>query len=296
MAKINLKGIMVGNGVADWDVDVWPSALELYVQFNFIPARVYKNYTSHGCMSFFNGVKPDVGDNEAICTELFEWMLGQLGDLNIYDLYRYQYADGGLLKQSEEERMKEVVIGGELKTYKSGHTIYERNRWFFEKAMSPKMAKIFMDKVASTKQTILGDPISDYVNLAELRTALHIPVEYGPWIQCGGGNTLTYHLQQEASTWIYPILKANGIRALFYSGDTDGIVPLAGSRKWFKKLNWKVLKEWRPWMIVDQVKGYVVNYEGLDFATIKGVGHMAPQWSREAVLTMINAWTSGSQL
>jgi len=83
---------------------------------------------------------------------------------------------------------------------------------------------------------------------------------------------------------------------LFYSGDTDGIVPLIGSRRWMKKLNWKVLNEWRPWFSNDQVGGFVVGYEGLDFATIKGVGHMAPQWARQASLELVEKWMAGTPI
>jgi len=28
----------------------------------------------------------------------------------------------------------------------------------------------------------------------------------------------------------------------------------------------------------------------MDFVTVHGVGHMAPQWAREPVTTMINNW------
>lgn len=34
--------------------------------------------------------------------------------------------------------------------------------------------------------------------------------------------------------------------------------------------------KWRPWYINDQVAGYVEKYDGLDFATVHGVGHMCP--------------------
>jgi len=76
--------------------------------------------------------------------------------------------------------------------------------------------------------------------------------------------------------WIYPILKAAGIKALFYSGDTDGAVPTYGSIQWIEELGWKTLKKWSQWKTDGQVSGYLWKLEGLDFVTIKGVGHMAP--------------------
>jgi serine carboxypeptidase-like clade 2 len=63
---------------------------------------------------------------------------------------------------------------------------------------------------------------------------------------------------------------------LFYSGDTDGAVTTYGSKQWIKDLNWAVKEPWRPWKTNEQVSGYVEKFDGLDFVTIKGVGHMAP--------------------
>jgi serine carboxypeptidase-like clade 2 len=63
---------------------------------------------------------------------------------------------------------------------------------------------------------------------------------------------------------------------LFYSGDTDGAVTTYGSKQWIKDLDWAVTTPWRPWKTNEQVSGYVENFDGLDFVTIKGVGHMAP--------------------
>lgn len=40
----------------------------------------------------------------------------------------------------------------------------------------------------------------------------------------------------------------------------------------------------------DQFEGEITKYEGMDFATIHGVGHMAPQWKRLEVTSLITAW------
>ena len=63
---------------------------------------------------------------------------------------------------------------------------------------------------------------------------------------------------------------------MFYSGDTDGAVPTYGSKEWIKQLDWPVKQEWTPWFTDGQVSGFIEQYDGLDFVTVKGVGHMAP--------------------
>lgn len=119
------------------------------------------------------------------------------------------------------------------------------------------------------------------MNNETVRTALHIPDDAPGWDMCSA--TLDYHVQEEASLWIYEILKVNGIRIMFYSGDTDGAVPTYGTKRWIKDLNWPVKQEWAPWKSDGQVAGYLTKYDGLDFMTVKGAGHMAPQEKRLAV-------------
>jgi len=36
---------------------------------------------------------------------------------------------------------------------------------------------------------------------------------------------------------------------MFYSGDTDGVVPTLGSKQWVKGLGWDIISPWKNWMI-----------------------------------------------
>ena len=85
-------------------------------------------------------------------------------------------------------------------------------------------------------------------------------------------------------------MKQYGYKMLFYSGDTDGAVPTYGTRRWISQLNWPVTKPWTPWFTDGQVSGYFISYDGLDFATVHGVGHMAPQWKRKDVTKLFTNW------
>jgi len=83
---------------------------------------------------------------------------------------------------------------------------------------------------------------------------------------------------------------------MFYSGDTDGAVPTYGSKRWIKELNFKRIAKWAPWTTDGQVSGFIERYEGFDFITVKGVGHMAPQQNRKAVTSMITAHMHGDPI
>jgi len=170
------------------------------------------------------------------------------------------------------------MINGEEKTYKRGYTQAEYTPW-----LSHMMGK--------QEQPILGDYVSDYMNLNTTRSALHIPESAPAWNMCS--DTLEYSLQNEASLWIYNVLQKSGIKMMFYSGDTDGAIPTYGSKQWIAKLDREVTEAWRPWYTNGQVSGFVEKYEGLEFVTVKGVGHMAPQWARQPVTDMITAFIHG---
>jgi len=276
---INLKGYLVGNGATNWDFDVSPSFPTIARDFNLIPTSLYHNYTHSNCKVWFNNFKPMEGP--PYCGDLWEQINKLTENLNWYDLYRPVYNAGGLTDKSEE-RIAKTVIGGAEREYKRGYTVAEYTPWL----------KDFMkfDK----PQAVMGDAVSDYFNQADVRASLHIGDEIQPWEVCNGNANWTYAYSREASQWIYPILKAAGVRQIFYSGDTDGAVGLAGSRQWIKELNYPVRRKWQPWYttldVNPEVSGYVVSYEGLDFATVHGVGHMAPQWARKAVQGMFFNW------
>lgn len=45
--------------------------------------------------------------------------------------------------------------------------------------------------------------------------------------------------------------------------------------EWFvDDLGQKVLKEYEPWYVDNQVAGYIKHYEGIAYMTVKGSGHM----------------------
>jgi len=167
------------------------------------------------------------------------------------------------------------MIDGKPQQYKRGMTMAEYTPW------------VKHLRASGEELPILGDYLSGYMNREDVRKAFNIPSDTQTWEMCS--DRLEYHEQPEASYWIYPVLK-NHVRLMFYSGDTDGAVTTYGSKQWIKMLNWDVEEEWRPWFTNGQVSGYVEKYDGLDFVTVKGVGHMAPQWAREPVTNMISAW------
>jgi len=77
---------------------------------------------------------------------------------------------------------------------------------------------------------------------------------------------------------------------MFYCGDTDGAVPCLGARKWIEELDWTVDMQTTSWHSAGDFAGQITRYDGLDFVTVHGAGHMCPQWKRRPVTDMITSW------
>ncbi|WCJ41538.1 Serine carboxypeptidase 1 [Euphorbia peplus] len=140
------------------------------------------------------------------------------------------------------------------------------------------------------------DPCSDiyvksYLNIAKVQTAFHaIPTN---WSHCRRFNWTDW------PDTILPIIKnliANDIRVWIYSGDTDGRVPVTSSRYSINKLKLPVKTPWQPWYTNKEVGGYVVDYEGVTFVTVRGAGHLVPSYQPERALVMISSFLRGTLL
>merc|ERR1712147_363572 len=204
------------------------------------------------------------GSDIDLCNKTWNEITNMTGDLNWYDLYRPVYPGGPLsmLKSDSDERFGVSEVSGEK--YKRGYTFSEYTPWL-KKYQGGRSEAVF------------GSNVTDFLNIQEVQDALNIPKEYNiTYEECFDKAGENYHYQAEASLWIYQVLKRVGIRMMHYSGDTDGAVPTLGTKRWIKKLDWDVTTPWTPWLFDSQVAGFKKSYDGFDFVTIKGVGHMAP--------------------
>lgn len=125
-------------------------------------------------------------------------------------------------------------------------------------------------------------PVNEYLNMASVRTSLHIPADAPAWEMCNGTMNTNYIRYANGSIDVYVQLQGK-YRVLIYSGDTDMAVPTYGTRDWINNLNYPVTKQWKQFFVDGQVGGYAEYYkagavEDFEFATIHGAGHMAPQW------------------
>lgn len=136
-----------------------------------------------------------------------------------------------------------------------------------------------------------------YLNLPEVKSAIHVKSGIY-WTICT--DQIDYNSNTQSVIPIYKELIKNKIRILVYSGNTDASVPFVGSQKWTSSLQLPRKSLWREWLVDQadgsQIAGYVTEYSGLTFATIKGAGHMVPQFRPIPAFYMFKKFINGEDL
>ncbi|KAM0948861.1 putative carboxypeptidase D [Dioscorea sansibarensis] len=135
-----------------------------------------------------------------------------------------------------------------------------------------------------------------YLNHPDVQRSLHANVTglpY-PWDICSG--LVNWGNWRDSQKTMLPSMKqliSSGIRVWLYSGDVDSVCPVTSTRYFINMLGLTVKTPWRAWYINDEVGGYVVDYKGLTFVTVRGAGHMVPSYQPQRSLVMITSFLQG---
>jgi len=136
------------------------------------------------------------------------------------------------------------------------------------------------------------DQGSTWLSLPSVQSALHVTAaNRRRWAVC---SSLPYVKTRDTVIDLYPGLLQR-YTALIFSGDTDNCVPYCGTEEWVRNLGYPVKEAWRPWLLDQQVAGYVVSYQqNITFLTVKGAGHMVPQYAPQQALSMFTSFITGA--
>jgi len=260
---INLKGILVGNGVTDqvFDGNAW---VPFIWGHSFISNGLYSSIVDNCGPNYWNA-------SSNLCNNLFNNASNDIGNLNIYDVYLDCYMGPNPASHKKLSAQRKDSQLNDL-----WHRITSRVR----------------ESIGEDVPCIDSDRATAWLNLPEVRTALHaIPVGQQNWTICS--DLINYTSIYTTVIPIHEQLIANGYKILIYSGDSDMCVPNTGSEAWTTSLNLPLLEEWRPWFVNNQVAGYVRSYKSLTYATIKGAGHMVPQFKPPQALYFFTQFLNG---
>ncbi|KAG0472097.1 hypothetical protein HPP92_016643 [Vanilla planifolia] len=139
--------------------------------------------------------------------------------------------------------------------------------------------------------------VEEYFNRADVQRSLHVQWKPNPeWVVCRYSVLENYNFTVFSVLPIYSKLIKAGLRIWLYSGDTDGIVPVIGTRYCVESLDLPLLSNWSRWYIHNQVGGRFVEYQGLTMVTVRGAGHLVPFNKPEEALLLINSFLSGQSM
>ena len=276
--QIKLEGLLIGNGVTHPDYDLTGAFIEFAYGHGLYNLDIKKEADLQ-C-----GPNPPYNLDNKGCQDVYVQIKETAGDINIYDIYRDCYPpDSVNLTEKEIQDNKRFA----LFTNPLYHSVKSENT--------------FLNSFISQK--LRDDPpcadvsgLTSLLNIPEFQDLLHVDrTEYSI---CNDTVNETYQWDPRFSFYLYPELLRNNLRILKYSGDTDAAVPFTGTRQWVKKLNLPLIKEYHAWFAYNsrEIAGFVEKYDGLIFATVKGVGHMVPQWKRKESLYLFNQFLDGKDL
>jgi len=268
--KIKLKGILVGNGVADWKYDTVPAMIDFIFTHHLIGFELRKDYIKY-CQKEIDEEK---------CNANVLKTLGLINNINVYDYLQ----DCQGLSNSNSIR---------------NSYYFNYAKWAFPSSLLKSKNKHFLQIIKDENKSNGAVPcidtsiIENYLNRIDVKKALHVDQSI-KWEICNMEGYNRYRKLEKGSIYAYPYL-LNKIRILIYSGDTDMAVPFNGNQAWIRNLRLPIISEWKSWRAEDlegnvdmeNIAGYRVIYKGLTFVTVKGTGHMVPQWKRKEAFHMV---------
>lgn len=256
--KFNLKGLFIGNGVTHPILDS-DSVIDYLYSHSVINLQTKQDY-----YKFCTGT-PDEN-----CFAVFDKIELYMNHINAYDIYK-----------------KCDRIGG-FSAYN-----YRRTAWLKWKLLNTKGKN---QNLKGEEDCSMGKGIINYFNREDVQNELHVSIN-NKWIDCSDDVGEIYTPDDRASFYLYPNLIQNKLRIWHYNGDTDSVVPFNGTLAWMKLLNLDVIKPWHQWRLnEDYIAGYKIDYDGLSFMTVRGTGHMVPQWKREEAFHLFKSFLMGSDI
>lgn len=214
--------------------------------------------------------------------------------LNVYDFYRDCY-------QSEEQKQRlSSVRFNPWQVMTDRHHL--RQQRFVPRPPHPAVAKALppLDPIPC----IDSEGATKYLNRDDVKKALHVEESTVPyWSICS--DIIDYQ-----DDGVYPELSPlyremmGKYRIIVYNGDSDPGCNYLQDHWCVRGLGAPTKEKWGSWRYNDssvtsqgeQVGGWTVSYDvggELRFITIKGAGHMAPQWRPLATTTMFARFLQG---
>lgn len=286
-----MKGIAVGNGLFSWDLVMQSDAPFLWRHGALSDAQYEQWRGKCGNPPIYNATTAWSNVIKPPCVHASEQFSSLSIPLNMYDIYglcqgksvQSQLRDGLKAGRSLKEMWADLLrMVGEV--LRPAHPAIPRT----PKGVNPSC--------------IDGKGATEYLARPDVKKALHVDPSPNTWYFCASPYFVTYnHNWKYFAPDIYRQM-VNQYRILIYYGDTDLALNYIHGQYGVEAIGAAVVPtgRWQPWEIVakdgPQIGGYTTTFAttgGLHFTTVKGAGHMVPQWKPQAAHTLIKDFLSG---
>lgn len=137
--------------------------------------------------------------------------------------------------------------------------------------------------------------LAKWVKCAEVKHALHVSAD-AYFFDGDNGEGFVYNSTEPSLLPFFQhVALDTGLRVLIYSGDADPGAMLT-AQNWTQALGLPERESWRPWTVDGKLRmgGFVTRYaHDVDFVTIRGSGHMVPEFKPRAAMAFLQAWLAG---
>ena len=308
--KINLKGILIGNGLADYETDIEISYVDFAFYRGIISPRTYKSYKEN-CPHLPDLLSPEeeiknINDEEEPtlkdsfyprnvtkkCNEIRETIAKNFQGIDIYGIYRQcpqknNTNQNKVFSSDNHLTIKETIFKNLKKMSKKKYYLNKVNDEKEEELVEENdVFPVLCDKIPGDKA------LDNFLNNETIKIKLGIANISSQWEQCAD---LYYLMGDSINFYKNYIFNFPDLKVWVFSGNEDALLSTLGTLRWINKLNFTIETEWREWKAGEQVGGFVQKYkEGLVIATVNSAGHMVPQDQPEFAFKLVSSFLEGT--
>uniref|UniRef100_A0A914HWM5 Carboxypeptidase n=1 Tax=Globodera rostochiensis TaxID=31243 RepID=A0A914HWM5_GLORO len=274
---VNLEGMAIGNGCVNQALDT-DTLVRFAYGHGLVGEKEWTDIEKECCNGCFDDC--DLSAQRGECRKKVEEIVTFCweGGLNVYDLFR------PCDTKSERNSIKMRAIKRGILRAKSSPN--KSHRWHFgfnESGAGRNGVSMSSDgrRFYSDVPCLDDTSIINYLNIPSVRQALHIaPTEIVPdWDICNDWINMVYRMQYADVSSLVRKAVDSKLRVLLYYGDTDMACNFLQGQQFSAQLGLEPIVRKKPWHFDGQIGGFKTQYaKGLTFITVRGAGHMVPQW------------------
>ncbi|CAJ1049142.1 lysosomal protective protein [Xyrichtys novacula] len=259
-AKINFKGFGVGNGISSFALN--DQALIYFGYYHGLFGEdLWRDLNTNCCDK--EGCNFSNSTSET-CQTLVNVAFGIIYNSGLNEYALYLDCEGGRRSHKGYESAMSLLF----RNYRKHSHISK----FSEPGPSFMSLKGVPPCLNSTAQR-------NWLRRGDVRKALHIPDTLPPWDLCSDDVGEKYTTLYKTVKDVYLKLLSMGLRALVYNGDTDMACNFLGDQWFVEDLGLEPTTKYQSWITDDQIAGFYQQFGNITFLTVKGAGHMVPQWA-----------------